>query len=466
MHGRLTASLENDGCLPTSSLPKLNTTSLVHRLAIYLAAYKHYLDFKTKAGLLDAAVLGEAVAMTLARITWGYTDLKNLNLKHNYPAVDLGTESGDCAIQVTVTSSSSKIVETQEKFFKHGIMKKYSKLIFVILGEKQASYDSERIVRSQDGFEFDPKEDIYDLNDLYNIVTKSGDAAKIEEFANRIEQELSDKIRPFLAGVDKPGQNLRHLFEAHDVSIANAVEPLKKFRITRSIFSSNTSLSEAADSHVVSYIADQFSVARDWVNGTYSHIYSEQPGSVPHDWRRSLEKSYQVIREAISNSEKLILLIPSEVGLNSLDDVEDVVDVKSPCYQHFFLAARKKNDFGGDRYRMAISEPLSYKGTRDGIFLIFLAAEIHEAITQKTIYIDVVGVPRDELLSCYSGDRFLVDLIRDAPTLGNQRDFVQATNHGFMSRSIVSSSTVGVLQRMLTDFASKHELPVNAVVHQ
>lgn len=444
----------------------MNTTFLVHRLAIYLAAYKHYLVFKTQAGLLDAAVLGEAVALDLARITWGYTDLENLNLKHSYPAVDLGTKSGDCAIQVTVTSSSTKIVETQEKFFEHGIMNRYSKLIFVILGEKQASYESQRIVRSQDGFKFDPEKDIYDLNDLYNIVAKSGDAAKIEQFADRIEQELSDKIRPFLAGVDKPGQNLRRLFEAHDVSIANAVEPLKTFGITRSIFSNNTSLSEAADVPVVSFVADQFSVASDWIDGSCGHIYNGKPGSDPQDWRRSLENSYQVIREAISNSEDLILLIPSEVGLNSLDGVNDVADVKSPDYQHFFLAARKKNDFGEYRYRMAISEPLSYKGTRDGLFLIFLAAEIHQAITQKTIYIDVVGVPRNELLSCYSGDRFLVELIRDAPTLGNQRDFVQAANIGFLSRSNVSPCTVRVLQQMLTDYVSNHQLPVNAVVHQ
>lgn len=444
----------------------MNTNSLVHRLAIYLAAYKHYLDFKTQAGLLDAAVLGEAVALDLARITWGYTDLENLNLKHNFPAVDLGTKSGDCAIQVTVTSSSSKIVETQEKFFEHGIMNAYAKLIFVILGEKQASYDSQRIVRSQGAFKFDPEKDIYDLNDLYNIVAKSGDVAKIEQFANRIEQELSNGIRPFLAGVDKPGQNLRRLFEAHDVSIADAVEPLKEFGITRSIFSNNTSLSEAANLRVVSYIADQFSVASDWISGTCVHIYNAQRGSVPQDWRRSLEKAYQVILEAIRNSEKLILLIPGEIGLDSLDHVKDVADVKSSDYQHFFLAARKKNAFGEYRYRMAISEPLSYKVTRDGIFLIFLAAEIHEVITQETIDIDVVGVSKDELLSCYSGDRFLVDLIRDAPRLGNQRDFVQATNNGFIARSIVSASTVGVLQQMMTDYASKHQLPAKAVMHR
>ncbi|WP_162876161.1 SMEK domain-containing protein [Achromobacter insuavis] len=69
----------------------------------------------------------------------GYTDLENLNLKHSFPAVDLGTKSADCAIQVTVMSSSTKIVETQEKFFEHGIMKRYSKLIFVIFGESSIS---------------------------------------------------------------------------------------------------------------------------------------------------------------------------------------------------------------------------------------------------------------------------------------------------------------------------------------
>ncbi|TIL14104.1 SMEK domain-containing protein [Stenotrophomonas maltophilia] len=452
--------------MTTTSQTKMSTGSSADRLAIYLAAYKHYLDFKTRAGLLDAAVLGEAVALDLARITWGYTDLENLNLRHNSPAVDLGTKSGNCAIQVTVTSSSTKIAETQEKFFEHGLMNTYARLIFVILGEKQASYDSQRIVRSQGAFKFDPQKDIYDLNDLYNIVIRSGDSAKIELFADRIEQELSNNIRPFLAGVDKPGQNLRRLFEAHDVSIAKAVGPLKEFGITRSIFSNNTRLSEAVQSDAVSYIADQFSVASVWIDGSQSHIYNEQPGSVPEGWRRSLEDSYQVVLEAISNSEKLILLIPSEAGLNSLDDVKDVADVNSADYQHFFLAARKKNDFEGYRYRMAISEPLSYTRTRDGIFLIFLAAEIHGAMTQKAIYIDVVGVSRDELLSCYSGDRLLVDLVRDAPKLGNQRDFVQAKSNAFIARSIVSARTVGVLQQMLTDYASKHQVPTKAVVHQ
>lgn len=444
----------------------MNTTSLVDRLAIYLAAYKQYLVFKTQAGLLDAAVLGEAVALDLARITWGYSDLENLNLKHSYPAVDLGTKNGDCAIQVTVTSSSTKIVETQQTFFKHQLMKNYSKLIFVILGEKQASYDSQRIVRSQGSFTFDPAKDIYDLNDLFNIVVKSGDTTKIEQFADRIEQELSDKIRPFLAGVDKPGQNMRRLFEAHDVSTAKAVEPLKKFGITRSIFSNNTSLSEAADVSVVSYLADQFSVASKWIDGSCSHIYNENPGSDPSSWRRSLADSYQVIKGAIRNSEDLLLLIPSEVELASLDSINEVSDVGSPDYQHFFLAARKQNDFGEDRYRMAISEPLSYKSTRDGIFLVFLAAELHHAIAEKTIYIHVLGVPRNDLLSCYSGDRFLADLVRDATTLGNQRDFVEHTNNGFISRSIVSQGTVKVLNQMLAEYISNYSLPVNAVVYQ
>ena len=438
----------------------MNTNSLADRLAIYLAAYKHYICFKTQAGLLDAAVLGEAVALDIAKITWGYNDLENLNLEHNYPAVDLGTKSGDCAIQVTVTSNTTKIVETQEKFIEHDIMNRYSKLIFVILGEKQARYESQRIVRARGRFKFDPEKDIYDLGDLYDIVAKSGDQTKIQQFADRIEQELSENIRPFLAGVDKPGQNLRRLFEAHDISTADAVEPLKKLGITRDIFSNNTSLSNAADVHVVSYVANQFCVAKEWINGSCSHVYNGKPGANPDDWRRSLQNSYQVILNAIDNSEDLILLIPSEVDLNSLDSVDDAPDVKSPNYQHFFLAARKKNEFGEYRYRMAISEPLSYKGTRDGIFLLFLAAEIHQAITKKTIYIDVIGVPKNELLGCYSGDRLLVDLVRDAPKIGNQKDFVEATNLGFLAQSTISQHTFGFLKKALTDYTSTHQLPV------
>ncbi len=171
--------------------------ALASRLATYVAAYKHYVKIYSKARLLDVAIFGESLARDMAVIVFGYSDLVNLNLETSFPAVDLGSSAEACAIQVTISGSTAKIVETQEKFFAHGLDGTYSRLNFIILGEKQASYDSQQIVRSRGAFTFDPDRDIYDLDDLFGILVSKADPAKFEAFAYRLQRELGSSTRPY-----------------------------------------------------------------------------------------------------------------------------------------------------------------------------------------------------------------------------------------------------------------------------
>jgi hypothetical protein len=133
---------------------------LANRLAIYLAAYKHYVELKSKAGLLDVAIFGEPLARDLAEIVFDFKDLVNLNLGTNFPAVDLGSLPAGCAIQVTLSVSTTKVVETQKKFFEHGLDRTYSALKFIALRDKQKNYDNQQITRSRGTFDFDPDRDI------------------------------------------------------------------------------------------------------------------------------------------------------------------------------------------------------------------------------------------------------------------------------------------------------------------
>jgi hypothetical protein len=171
--------------------------ALAGRLATYVAAYKHYVEIYSQAGLLDVAIFDEALARDITAIVFGYTDLVNLNLETSFPAVGLGSSAEACAIQVTIPGTTDKIVETQEKLFAHGLDGIYSRLIVIILGEKQATYDSQRIVRSRGAFTFDPDRDIYDLDDLFGILVFKADPAKLEAFANRLQHELGSSTRPY-----------------------------------------------------------------------------------------------------------------------------------------------------------------------------------------------------------------------------------------------------------------------------
>ena len=173
------------------------TQTLAGRLATYLTAYKHYIEIYSKAGSPDVAIFGEPLARDMAMIVFGYTDLVSLNLQTSFSSVGLGSPAGACAIQVAVMGTTTNIVETQEAFFAQGFDSTYSRLNFIVLGKKEASYDSERIVRSRGTFSFDPDRDIHDLDDLLGIMVSRADPARLEAFADRLQSELGSPTQPY-----------------------------------------------------------------------------------------------------------------------------------------------------------------------------------------------------------------------------------------------------------------------------
>jgi hypothetical protein len=443
-----------------------STQALADRLAIYLAAYKHYVEIKSKARLLDVAIFGESLARDLAEIVFGYKDLVNLNLETSFPAVDLGSSVAACAIQVTITASTTKIVETQQKFFEHSLDSTYSRLKFIILGDKQATYESQRIVRAHGAFSFDPDQDIYDLGDLFKILVAAADPAKFEAFYKRLESELGSAIRPYLLGADRPGQNLRDLLDAHDVRTTEAVQALKPFGMSRAIYSNNMSIAEMSSPDLIQYVAEQFWVSGEWIDGTYAHIYSGGPGAeTGTEWRRSLAGAYDLVRRASLNGEKLDLIIPIGLNLCELDACKDVVDHEAHDFEHFFVVARKANDFSVECFRLVISDPLSYRPCRDGIFLLFVAAEIYELETRRKTYIDVYAAPRAHILSCYLGDQFLVDLHRSGQLIRNHKDFVYSGEGTVLKATQdVPSRLAPLLQASLTAFVARHSSSLPAAI--
>lgn len=444
--------------------------TLIDRLAIYLAAYKHYIDIKSHARLLDGAILGEALAKDLATVAFGYNDLINLNLVKNYPAIDLGSIASGCAIQVTLMASSTKVVETQQKFFDHGLDNKYKKLKFICLREKQIEYDSQKIVRELGDFRFDPMQDIYDLKDLFKILVDQPDQIKITLFCQRLETELGSAIRPYLLGVDRPGQNMRQLFDQHDVTVSNAVAALARFNVSRNMIGNNMLLAEAATPDMIRYIAEQFWVSSDWLEGIDDYIYSAAPGIESSTmWRRNLQDAYQLIKNSCENGEKLQLIIPTELSESFLDDIEDILDHYDPRYEHFYLVTHEQNDFMVPRYRMVISDILKYSPMRKGILLLFLAAEIYEyeLIQQgKRLYLEVIAVPREEILGCYRGGKFLVEFSRSNHRINNHKDyFYIGSNNSFIATSKVPWRYEVFLQDELTTFIKRSKTTIPAAIH-
>lgn len=320
------------------------------------------------------------------------------------------------------------------------------------------------IVRRKGTFSFDPDKDIYDLNDLFEMLVATADPKKFEAFASRLESEIGSAIRPFLLDVDRPGQRLRSLFCAHDVSPTDAVQALKPFGMSRSIFSDSMSLAEFASNELIRYVAER--VSDKWIDGIDAHIYSDLPGGERGtEWRRSLRGAFDLVERARTAGEALSIVVPTESSLRELDAVADVVDNREFNYEHFFLVARKTNHFRADSFRLVISDPLSYRKCRDGIFLLFLAAEIYEMEAREKTYIDVYEAPREEILGCCTGDTFLVDLLRTGRVVRNHKDFIYNDGTAVLKTTEALPKRVAPwLQENLAEFTARRSSAPPAVI--
>ncbi|WP_096671795.1 SMEK domain-containing protein [Polaromonas sp. AET17H-212] len=447
-------------------MPTESIVNLAHDATANLAIYKYFLASCAKTNQLSAATFGEPFARDLLVLAFGYTDLKNLNLKKSFPAIDLASPNASIAFQVTLTGSSDKIIETQTKFFEAGLDKVYLKLKFVILGDKQTTYSSQKIVKSRGSFCFDPKDDIYDLNDLLHILVSEGDPEKFRALTNRLEVQIgalqspsqwtTTSAVPAAAAEAAPQANLladhlKGVFETHGVTQTDLLEPLRAFGVTRSIYADDVGLSDIASKAMLQFVADQFSISPQWLDGETKHIYSGGPGTERDtDWRRSLRGAYDFVRRVFEGNERLTLFLPAARSLRALDDIEDVVDFREPGYEHFFLVAQRPNAFAINRLRMAISDHLSYKPCRDGLFLLFLAVSLYCIRENKQAYIDVWEASRDAIRECDMGTEFLVKLKESGGPYRNNTDFIYQNAQGMLSATTeVPDRVIAMLQEEL-----------------
>jgi len=90
----------------------------------------------------DINHVSEVILLPLLSRCYGYANLENLNSAEyfNYPGVDLGDSSARVAIQVTSTTTSTKVKETLAQFVDKELYKQYDRLIVYILTEKPGRF--------------------------------------------------------------------------------------------------------------------------------------------------------------------------------------------------------------------------------------------------------------------------------------------------------------------------------------
>ena len=130
----------------------------------YLAILSDYTHTMSNLNLNDCSVVSENFFSELLNVVYGYK-LKNINLiAHNASAIDLYDITNRISVQVTSTSTLSKVKDCLQKFQAKKLYNDYDQLFVYILTRKQKRYKLESVKEAE--FEFDSKVHIIDKDDL------------------------------------------------------------------------------------------------------------------------------------------------------------------------------------------------------------------------------------------------------------------------------------------------------------
>nr|WP_314709280.1 SMEK domain-containing protein [uncultured Comamonas sp.] len=440
--------------------------TLADQCAINIAAYLYYIEVKSKARLLDTAIISESFVRGLVATVFDHEKLCNLNLNNeNYPAVDIATENGDIAFQVTISGGSEKIESTLETFMKNNLDQKYKRLVFIILGEKQSSYTSKKITKNAGTFNFDVDKDIYDLRQLYSLLINGAKPEKLQEklqaLRDLLASELGSNVSKLLIGYKRTEDNLDCLFSAHDVTPTRGASAMQRFGIDRPTFCHIDRLNACLTHEMVEYLAEEFSVSDEWITGEACHIYNGMPyGIASTDWRRNLRSAYELVDKYHKEGHKISVVMPMHL---SIDDFEtpysEAEDEKIAANKdgnpvelvpHYLIVARSQNTFGVERYRWLANEPLQY--SKIGVYLLFLAAEIWRHVHESSLLVEVQFVDYWDIRKVQCGELLLVDILRSIGVMRNHADYIYISKGNFVA-SNVSTTYIQKLQDDLKCFA-------------
>ncbi len=144
----------------------------------------------------------------LLNIIFGW-ELKNINYeKMNTPAIDLGDEVESVAVQITSDKTGEKVKETIAKFLEKNLDKKYSRLMLVLLVQKQNSYSFSYDTKNRISFSI--KNDILDFSDLLTSIKKNNKLREIYEYiqkefpetCKKVDFEMFDRIKGIIQSLE------------------------------------------------------------------------------------------------------------------------------------------------------------------------------------------------------------------------------------------------------------------------
>lgn len=156
------------------------------RITHYITFLHTQVKLSAKNGLTDINVHAETFYRDLLNLVFGW-GLLNMNLfEKNFPAIDLGKETGTC-VQVTSTEGGAKVAKTLAMFKKNKLEDRFTSLKILVMGDSPSKKGKPTVFKPD--FVFDPKTDIFDTAALLDHI-KDLDLARLQG----VHRFLADNI--------------------------------------------------------------------------------------------------------------------------------------------------------------------------------------------------------------------------------------------------------------------------------
>jgi len=164
---------------------------LLLNISELLSRFKVQVGILNANSMLDINVVAEGFFIPILNEVYD-CDFKNANLfEKNYPAVDLVDKINKIAIQITSTSTVTKVRETIEKIVKNGFQKIYDKFFILVITSKQERYKISVLNTATQGeFQF-TNDNVIDVEGLFRLIA-SLDLAKIEKVEKYLINQYTD----------------------------------------------------------------------------------------------------------------------------------------------------------------------------------------------------------------------------------------------------------------------------------
>lgn len=115
------------------------------------------------------------------------------NIRHNFPAIDLGDETRKRAFQITAETKSKKVQDTLDAYARHNLAPRFGRLQVIMIGDRQGAYGTLTVPPNMS---FSWEEDVIDTKALVRQINELS-TEKLVRVAEVVRKEIElPRARP------------------------------------------------------------------------------------------------------------------------------------------------------------------------------------------------------------------------------------------------------------------------------